>query len=137
MKRIKFSNVFLVNPEGKILILRRTQSHPTRPLALDLPGGGLEPGEDFQRAAIREVKEETGLDIPPSELHLIRYKEVVQSGRSLKGAIYRATIPQSEMPVLLSSEHDQYSWILPGRLKNLPEFHQKSLNFALLNGYLN
>ncbi len=27
-----------------------------------LPGGGIEPGESIVKAALREVKEETGLD---------------------------------------------------------------------------
>jgi 8-oxo-dGTP diphosphatase len=33
-----------------------------------LPGGGLHKGEKPERGAAREVKEETGLDIPPEKL---------------------------------------------------------------------
>lgn len=34
----------------------------------DFPGGGIELGEDTQRALIREVKEETGMDVNPSKI---------------------------------------------------------------------
>lgn len=52
--------VILVNPEGLILIGKREGSHAPY---FSIPGGYLETGETFEAAAIREVKEETGLDI--------------------------------------------------------------------------
>jgi len=136
MKPIKFSNVFIINLEGKVLVLRRTIEHATKALALDLPGGGLEPGESFEQAAIREVKEETGIDIRLDDLELIRRKEHNLSERSIEGAIYVVRIKALEIPIKLSNEHDEYYWIKPSKLKNLPAFHQESLNFALINGFL-
>ena len=52
--------VLLVNPAGQVLIGKREGSHAPY---FSIPGGYLEPGETFESAAIREVKEETGLDI--------------------------------------------------------------------------
>ena len=52
--------VILVNPAGHILIGKREGSHAPY---WSIPGGYLETGETFETAAIREVKEETGLDI--------------------------------------------------------------------------
>ena len=52
--------VILINPEGQVLIGKREGSHAPY---WSIPGGYLEPGETFETAAIREVKEETGLDI--------------------------------------------------------------------------
>lgn len=52
--------VILLNPEGQVLIGKREGSHAPY---FSIPGGYLESGESFETAAIREVKEETGLDI--------------------------------------------------------------------------
>ena len=52
--------VILINPAGQVLIGKREGSHAPY---WSIPGGYLEPGETFETAAIREVKEETGLDI--------------------------------------------------------------------------
>ncbi len=52
--------VILQDEEGRILMVR--QHHEERDFWL-VPGGGIEDGENSIEAAIREVKEETGLDI--------------------------------------------------------------------------
>lgn len=52
--------VIIVNNEGKILIGKRINSHAQK---YSIPGGHLELGETFEAAAIREIKEETNLDI--------------------------------------------------------------------------
>ncbi len=52
--------VVLQDEEGRILMVR--QHHEDRDLWM-VPGGGIEEGENSIEAAVREVKEETGLDI--------------------------------------------------------------------------
>ena len=52
--------VILLNPAGQVLIGKREGSHAPY---FSIPGGYLESGESFEAAAIREVKEETGLDV--------------------------------------------------------------------------
>lgn len=52
--------IIIVNSEGKILIGKRQNSHAPY---YSIPGGHLELGETFEQGAIREVKEETDLDI--------------------------------------------------------------------------
>lgn len=52
--------IILVNPDGHILIGNREGSHAPY---WSIPGGFLELGESFEAAAIREVREETGLEI--------------------------------------------------------------------------
>jgi len=42
--------------------------HATRSPRWDIPKGEAEPGEDFAAAAARELREETGLVVPPSAL---------------------------------------------------------------------
>ena len=52
--------VVIVNCDGKILIGKRKGSHAPY---YSIPGGHLELGETFEEGAIREIKEETDLDI--------------------------------------------------------------------------
>ena len=57
--------VFLTDDEESVLLLERT----TPPLGLGLPGGKVDrPWETFEAGAIREVKEELGIDIQAKDL---------------------------------------------------------------------
>ena len=48
-----------------------------------LPGGRLETGETVKETAVRELKEETGLDIEPRDLLFV--DEAVSDGRAIPG----------------------------------------------------
>jgi 8-oxo-dGTP diphosphatase len=52
--------------DGKVLIVRRGRA-PAKGL-YTLPGGGVELGETLEQAVIREIREETALEIEPVEL---------------------------------------------------------------------
>ena len=58
------AQVVILNDKGEICLVSRKEDHED----FGLPGGKLEKGESFEEAAIREVKEETGLDIKNLEL---------------------------------------------------------------------
>ena len=69
--------------DGKVLIVRRA-----RPPAKDvhtLPGGAVEAGETLHDAVVREVREETALDIEP--VALAGHREVIV--RDAQGGIER------------------------------------------------
>lgn len=66
-----YASVFLVNKEGDLLLVR--ESKKINENLWNLPGGKLELGEDFLTAAIREVKEEAGIDVVPSHVLKIFY----------------------------------------------------------------
>jgi len=54
---------FIVH-DGKILIVKeRVKRHGEETIIYDLPGGGIEPGENLYEALHREVMEEVGLNI--------------------------------------------------------------------------
>lgn len=73
--------------DGKVLLIRR-RAIPGKGL-LALPGGFLEPGERLLDCAIREMKEETGLDYTRHYLERALVGESVRDfpGRSLRGRV--------------------------------------------------
>ena len=61
MPAIEFTNMIMVqDPDtGKVLVQDRIKSWK----GISFPGGHVEEGESFVDSAVREIKEETGLDI--------------------------------------------------------------------------
>ena len=54
------ARVLLLNPQGRVLLFRCHEPGADRSFWIT-PGGGLEPGESHEQAALRELHEETGL----------------------------------------------------------------------------
>jgi 8-oxo-dGTP pyrophosphatase MutT (NUDIX family) len=52
-------NVIPVTADGQVVLIRQYR-HGIRQVTLEVPGGMIEPGEDPQHAALRELSEETG-----------------------------------------------------------------------------
>ena len=58
-------HVWIRNSKGEYLISQRSASRPTFPLMWETVGGSVLAGEDSLTGAIREAKEEVGLDLNP------------------------------------------------------------------------
>ena len=63
-----FGCVILVDAAGRILLQERDEHAPIDPDRWGLSGGHLEPGEDPEAGAYREVEEETGVRLEPGTL---------------------------------------------------------------------
>jgi len=60
--------VVLDNREQVLLFHTRDPTYPELGTWWELPGGGLEPGETFRAAAVRELAEEAGLVVLPADV---------------------------------------------------------------------
>ncbi|HSR85420.1 MAG TPA: NUDIX domain-containing protein [Streptosporangiaceae bacterium] len=66
--------VVLRDRAGRILLFRAVLPSRADSHWWELPGGGIEPGETYQQAAIREIREETGLEISAAQVGPPRWR---------------------------------------------------------------
>ena len=103
------------NEKDKILVLRRHPKSKTNPHKWELPGGKIEKGEFFDEALIREVKEETNLDVKVGD-----FCEAVQDDyphkRTVQLIMYSKDITGE---VKISDEHDDWMWASINEIKSL------------------
>lgn len=64
-------HVWIRNLRGEYLISQRAASRPTYPLMWECVGGSVLKGEDSIHGAIRETKEEVGIDLSPEDGKLL------------------------------------------------------------------
>jgi 8-oxo-dGTP diphosphatase len=105
--------------DGRVLIVRR--GRPPAQGLYTLPGGGVELGETLEEAIIREVREETGLEIAP--LELVGFRQAI--ARDAEGRVERhfvilpfaARWVQGE--ISLNEELAEAHWLPPAGLAGL------------------
>lgn len=98
----------ILNAEGKFLVIHRSPSAPSKPNQWDLPGGELDFGEDAAVGIVREIKEETGLEvsnIAPFDVE----SHINQAGKFWITICYKCE--SRSHAVKLSFEHDDFRWI--------------------------
>ncbi|MGI9157509.1 MAG: NUDIX domain-containing protein [Marmoricola sp.] len=59
----RFSSIVLVDGRGWLLLQERDEHPVIDPEKWGFVGGGVEPGEDYETAAYRELAEETGVEL--------------------------------------------------------------------------
>ena len=64
-------HVWIRNSKGQYLISQRSANRPTFPLVWECVDGSVVKGEDSLQGALREVKEEVGVDLLPEKGHVI------------------------------------------------------------------
>ncbi|WP_266075315.1 NUDIX hydrolase [Haladaptatus caseinilyticus] len=67
------AGAFVTDGDGRALFIR----HPNAPETWGVPGGGHEPGESHTETALREVREETGIECEITGVWCARRKTIV------------------------------------------------------------
>lgn len=83
MENCILTNLCMVYDQDRILVQDRRKSDWP---GITFPGGHVEPNESFVASAIREVKEETGLDI--SNVRLCGVKQFTQADGSYRYIVF-------------------------------------------------
>lgn len=100
-----------------ILLLRRK---PTDFMGgiYELPSGQVEPGESLGEALLRELKEETGLELARREQYVGTIDYFSKSGEPTRQFNFLATV--QEHSGIRLTEHDDYVWVDKSHLEQLP-----------------
>ena len=64
-------HIWIKNSKGEYLIAQRAADRPTFPLMWECVGGSVTKGENGLQGAVREVKEEVGIDLSPADGKLV------------------------------------------------------------------
>ncbi len=121
---IGVSKVVIKNDTGKVLLLLRSSTAPSRPLTWDLPGGIIEADEEALDAAVRETKEESGIDISNYDLK----KLDTRKDYKFCWIVYGANVMAPKVDI--SWEHVEFKWVNVEELeqiKNIPDFLKKMI----------
>ncbi|WP_107656820.1 NUDIX hydrolase [Nocardia suismassiliense] len=97
----------VVAHDGKVLLLQRPADDFMGGI-WELPSGKVDPGEALDQALIREVKEETGLDIAGIRKYLGEFD--YQSGSGKKSRQFNFTVDVVDPEPVELTEHDAYTW---------------------------
>ncbi|MCW5737897.1 MAG: NUDIX domain-containing protein [Enhydrobacter sp.] len=108
---------FVIERDGKILMMRRSLTKDHAPGAWETGSGRLESGESLEEAVYREVREETGLQVeivqPVATFRFLRGSE----GEEAVGVTFWCRHREGE--VMPSDEHDRLFWASPAEAKAL------------------
>jgi 8-oxo-dGTP diphosphatase len=103
------------NDSGEILIVKRHPKSRTDPEMWELPGGKVEKGEHFADALVREIKEETNLNVNVGD-----FCEAVQNDYSHKRTVQLMMyLDDVEGSVAISEEHTEYMWASIEKIESL------------------
>lgn len=102
------AKAILFDKNGRILVLWRSGTHPRHAHHLDFPGGLIDEGELPEDAVSREIFEETGLDVPASDLELVKTHHP-RTGSTQR--FYVANLNLSAPEIVISWEHESYKWL--------------------------
>lgn len=105
----------IVDDDRRILVMKRAGDG-----TWGIPGGFSDPGETPSETAVREAREETGLDVEPVELVTFKYRQADEHNpHGFVGGVYLCRVIGGTLEESHESESLQYRHI-----SEVPEWHK-------------
>lgn len=119
MGRVSLTIIF--NNENKILLLKRSKSTNWCPNCWALVGGKIEANESPEEGLVREVKEETQIDLVKYKLKkIIKFDNILEY-------LYISKVDNDK--VQLNGEHSEYKWYSLNEIKTLDDTVPELINY--------
>ena len=124
----------IITDNDNILLLQRTKDDLFNAGKWEIPGGKIDPGQSAEDSQIREIKEETGLDIEPDNSDTYIDSFIITDGR-YSGSKYISIVGLAKVikgNVKLSPEHDDFNWV-PSQ--EIPEYDLTDISTTALKHF--
>lgn len=124
---------------NKILIVRESSAYKDGSNAgkFDVAGGRVEPGQRFNESLLREIKEETGLNVKIGKPFFVNEWRPVVKGEAWQiiGIFFECEAESED--VKLSEDHDKFLWINPEDYKKHSLYKGLELAFESYLNFIN
>ena len=98
----------ILNEKSQVLIMSRKIDDFMGGID-ELPSGNMEHGENIYETLIREVKEETNLDVVNVKSYIGSFDYI--SGSDKKARQYNFVLDVKNIENIILTEHDKYNWL--------------------------
>ena len=131
--------ILLLNEKYEVLVLQtgKYKEHPEKEHKPDLPGGVVDKGESERDAVVRELYEETGIEIDLTKI-ILGYTETgfyPKENKSVNKMLYIAYLDHTPS-VSISWEHESCEWSFVGSIMEqyeLRPFYRNAVGSILNN----
>lgn len=111
-----FTTGIAVFQKGKLLVVRRTAEDDVLAGEWELPGGGVDPGETIEQGAIRELLEETNLEVDKILNTFNGFDYTTLKKPKARQINFKVTVKSGDIKL---TEHDMYRWIYVTEIPSL------------------
>ena len=110
--KTEFASKAIIIKNEKILLLRKSKDDPVSGNRWEFPGGRIELGESPEECLLRDVKEETGLEIEiVKPLKAWSFFPFTNNETQLVGVTFLCCHISGEAE--LTEEHTEFKWLAP------------------------
>ncbi|WP_025786196.1 NUDIX hydrolase [Sporosarcina sp. D27] len=109
MKRVDVTYVLIFDEQGDNVLMVKNKGENSS--YYTLPGGAVESGETLEEAAVREAKEETGLDVELDGIFSISEAFFEDRGHHAIFFTFRGKIIGGEMSISMPEEIEEITWM--------------------------
>ena len=123
MNKVDVVYCLILNDEDQVLMVYNGDVD-----AWSMPGGAIEKGETIEQAAIREVYEETGLDIEVNDVLAINECKFIEKNEHALFFTIRASIIGGSIAILNPEEISVIKWMEMQEADLLMPYHEGGVN---------